>query len=446
MDEIIPLFPSEYIHIGGDECPKISWKNSSYCQGLMKREGIKDEYELQSYFIGVIADYLKTKGKTIIGWDEILEGGLNEGSVVMSWRGEKGGIEAAKAGHEVIMTPGSHCYFDHYQSTHSDEPLAIGGLTTVEDVYNYEVIPSQLSLEESKYIKGAQGNVWTEYITDFSKVEYMALARMLALSEALCNTSENRNFKAFQKRFSYHHDYWQNKGVNMANHQLDIKSKVITKDGKGSFVILDSIDGGTFFYKNPESQFRELEELEVKLEKEGIHEFYFQSENGNKGRENTISFTPHLLNNARLEVKNPPSPSYKGAHSTVLINGIDGSDEKYGGDEWQGFSGIDFEGEVTLPEITRINNISFRFFKGEGQWIYLPSKVSVDGSTDGENFTNLATTKDISTDKKIAEVDFNLDSMVKYLRIVIENHGIIAEGKQGGGHKAWLFIDEIRAN
>jgi len=409
---------------------------------------LKHEYELQSYFIGVMADYLGTKGKTIIGWDEILEGGLNEGSVVMSWRGEKGGIEAAKAGHEVIMTPGSHCYFDHYQSTHPDEPVAIGGLTTVEDVYNYEVIPSELSEEEGKLVKGAQGNVWTEYIPTFKQVEYMALARMTALSEALWNRKSERNFEAFQQRLLSHQDYWSFQGANMANHQYDVKVKITADQEKGSVATLETkMPNAALFYENLAGENIKLEGSSVPLSEEGTYGFFMNDENGKCGKKTNIRYKPHLLNHAKIQMKNPPSSNYPGADNTVLINGVDGSNEKYGGDEWMGFGdGGNFEATVELKEAVEMKEISLRFFKGEGQWIYLPRKVVVESSTDGETFSKVAETSKIESAGKIAEITLPMNTSAKYLRIVVENYGMIEEGKQGGGHEAWLFIDEIRVN
>ena len=447
MDEIIPLFPSKYIHIGGDECPKTSWKNSEFCQQLMKQKGLKDEYELQSYFIGEIADYLASKGKTIIGWDEILEGGLNEGSVVMSWRGEKGGIEAARAGHEVIMTPGSHCYFDHYQSTHPNEPVAIGGLTTVEDVYNYNVIPKELTEDEAKFVKGAQGNVWTEYISSFKHVEYMALARMTALSEALWNPVASRNFPEYQRRLMSHHSYWTFLGANMANHQYDVSIKIVADPLKGSVAHVENkLLNARLFHTNIQGENAELSSGSVILEDEGIHGFFMNDEKGRCGKKTSIKFVPHKLNRATIDFDVPPSSSYPGADPTVLINGVNGSDEKYGGDEWMGFAGQDFGAKITLNEEMDLNDISFRFFKGEGQWIYLPKSIVVQASSDGESYAEVAKSTSISTDTKVAEIQLPLNTNAKYLRIVVKNHGEIQKGKQGAGHEAWLFIDEIRVN
>jgi hexosaminidase len=200
LDEVIDLFPSELIHIGGDECPKTRWKECPLCQERIKSNGLKDEHELQSYFIGRIEKYLNSKGRQIIGWDEILEGGLAPNAAVMSWRGEKGGIEAAKMKHNVVMSPGSHCYFDHYQFDPQTEPLAIGGFTNLAKVYSYEPVPKELALEEQKYIMGAQANVWTEYIPNPEHAEYMVFPRVAALAEVVWSQKDKREYKDFKRR------------------------------------------------------------------------------------------------------------------------------------------------------------------------------------------------------------------------------------------------------
>ncbi|HEX3766983.1 MAG TPA: beta-N-acetylhexosaminidase, partial [Puia sp.] len=198
IDEIIPLFPSKYIHVGGDECPKTNWKRCPRCQKRIQDLGLKDEHELQSYFIQRMEKYINSKGKTLIGWDEILEGGLAPNAVVMSWRGEKGGIEAAKQKHTVIMTPTTYVYLDYSQSKH-DDSLVIGGYLPLEKVYQYDPVPSVLSVADGRYILGAQANIWTEYMTSPSKIEYMIFPRVDALSEVLWSPKSAKNWLDFKR-------------------------------------------------------------------------------------------------------------------------------------------------------------------------------------------------------------------------------------------------------
>ena len=199
LDEVIALFPSKYIHIGGDECPKDSWKTCPKCQQRIKDKGLKNENELQSYFVQRIEKYINSKGRQIIGWDEILEGGLAPNASVMSWRGEQGGIDAAKLNHDVVMTPGDYVYFDHSQ-LQNDDSLTIGGYLPLKKVYSYEPIPAGLTTEQARHIQGAQANVWTEYMANPRKVEYMLFPRLSALSEVLWSPKEQRSWPDFEAR------------------------------------------------------------------------------------------------------------------------------------------------------------------------------------------------------------------------------------------------------
>lgn len=205
ISEVTSLFPGPFFHIGGDECPKLRWSNCKRCQDRIAANGLKNEQELQSYFIKRIEKMLNARGKRLVGWDEILEGGLAPNATVMSWRGIQGGIEAAKSGHDVVMTPTSHCYFDYYQGV-AGEPQAIGGYLPIDTVYSYEPVPTDLTPEEAKHVLGAQGNVWTEWMPDYRQVEYMATTRMLALSEVVWSDKSHRNFKDFLQRMTLHYE------------------------------------------------------------------------------------------------------------------------------------------------------------------------------------------------------------------------------------------------
>jgi hexosaminidase len=213
IDELVPLFPAKYIHIGGDECPKEAWKESSFCQGLIKEKGLKNEHELQSYFIGRIEKYINSKGKQIIGWDEILEGGLAPNATVMSWRGEKGGIEAAKQNHDVVMTPTTYVYFD-YSQTKKEDSLVIGGFLPLEKVYGYEPIPAELTPEQGKHVLGGQANLWTEYIANPQKIQYMIFPRATALSEVLWSPKAGKDFADFQRRLETQYKRYDLWGVH----------------------------------------------------------------------------------------------------------------------------------------------------------------------------------------------------------------------------------------
>lgn len=242
LTEVAALFPSPIIHIGGDESPKTRWKVCDKCQARIKAEGLKDEHELQSYFIKRIENFLLTKNKNIIGWDEILEGGLAPNAAVMSWRGTEGGIAAAKQHHEVVMSPNSHLYFDHYQAKSTREPLAIGGYTTLERVYSYDPTPTELNAEEAKYIKGVQANLWTEYISKPEKVEYMTMPRLAALAEVAWTQPSNKNWENFKWRMEDQYDRYAAKGINYAKSPYDVRQKVIIESALTKATVSFSTD------------------------------------------------------------------------------------------------------------------------------------------------------------------------------------------------------------
>ncbi len=231
LTEVMAMFPSKYIHIGGDEVPKERWKSSKLCQQIIKKYRLKNEDGLQSWFIRRIEKFLNAHGRNLIGWDEILEGGLSPHATVMSWRGIKGGIEAARQGHDVIMTPSGYCYFDHYQANPKFQPLAIGGFTTLKKVYSYEPVPKVLDAQAAKHILGAQGNVWTEYIPNFKKVQYMVLPRMAALAEVVWTPAKEKNWPDFQRRINQHFLIYKALGYNYSpgSYKVDIVVKDSTK-------------------------------------------------------------------------------------------------------------------------------------------------------------------------------------------------------------------------
>jgi hexosaminidase len=214
LDEVCDLFPSRYIHVGGDECPKSRWKNCPKCQSMMKAQGLNTEMELQAYFTKKIEKYLQTKGKRLFGWDEILEGGIDPSATVMSWRGEKGGIEAANAGHDVVMTPSGYVYLDHYQGDPLCEPVKIGGLSTLQNVYGYDPIPNSIAPEKAHHVLGVQGNLWREYLYDQQQVEYQLFPRVTAIAEIGWTDLKNKNVDNFIQRIDNHQTRWDLLGIN----------------------------------------------------------------------------------------------------------------------------------------------------------------------------------------------------------------------------------------
>jgi hexosaminidase len=214
LSEVLDVFPGRYIHVGGDEVPKDEWRASEEAQARMKELGLKSEAELQTWFIGRINKFLRSRRRTLVGWDEIIEGGMTPGAIVMSWRGEKGGIEAARHGHDVVMTPTSHTYFDYYQGPPEKEPLAIGGFVDLAKVYNYEPVPAELNAQEAKHVLGTQGQLWSEYMPTAAQMEYMAFPRITALAEVAWTPKNRRDFAGFQRRLPAQMDRLKAMGVN----------------------------------------------------------------------------------------------------------------------------------------------------------------------------------------------------------------------------------------
>ncbi|HHB52580.1 MAG TPA: beta-N-acetylhexosaminidase, partial [Saprospiraceae bacterium] len=435
LTEVMALFPSKYIHIGGDECPKTAWKESAFCQNLIKEKGLKDEHELQSYFIQRIEKFLNSKGRRIIGWDEILEGGLAPNATVMSWRGMKGGIEAAEQNHDVIMTPGTHCYFDHYQSNAADEPLAIGGYLPLEKVYSFEPTPPELSAEKAKHVLGAQGNVWTEYMQTPEQVEYMIFPRMCALSEVLWSPKGGRNYSDFVSRLEAHLGQLKKEGVHVANHLYDVRSVVTAGDGKGVRVqfstnattpqIHYTIDGSMVDAESP------IAEKELLIDQSETVQAYPFIDSSRVGHGVKLDFNIHQAAGAKIELEFAPSKKYSSGGIGALVNGLMGSSERYGDKEWLGFDGTDCSVTIDLGGPKEISQFRFSFFNSPRQWIYPPKSMVVFTSEDGVNFKKNGELSNIKGDNKIIKAYLALENTTtQFLKINIHRHGIIKHGAQ----------------
>ncbi len=446
LTEVIDLFPSEYIHIGGDECPKTQWKESEFVQNLMVEKRLKDEHAVQSYFIKRIEKFLNSKNKKLIGWDEILEGGLAPNATVMSWRGTEGGIAAAKAGHDVIMTPTSHCYFDYYQSQNEAEPLAIGGYLPLEKVYNYEPIPKGLNKRQRKRILGAQGNLWTEYIASSNKLDYMAYPRTCAMAELNWTSPKFKKFPDFVKRLETHLQRLSNYGVNFSENIYDVAGEFEMKEDTLFLALNSNTPGAEIKYSvgRPKGK-GPFETYTNPIPVSGYDKIWAQQflDGVPKGRDFYTEINWHKGAGKSIKLKHQPAKQYQGSGAAGLLNGIMGSNARYGDKEWLGFDGKNFEATIDLGEKTEVSKINMRFFKGEGQWIYLPKAVEVFASENGKKYESVGKLDSISTNKKIASPVIPLNIETQYLKIVAERFGKIPDGSQGAGHEAWLFVDEI---
>lgn len=459
IDEVVTLFPGKYIHVGGDECPKANWKRCPNCQKIIKNKNLKDEHELQSYFIQRMEKYINGKGKTLIGWDEILEGGLAPNAIVMSWRGETGGIEAAKQKHEVIMTPTTYVYFD-YSQTENEDSVVIGGNLPVEKVYGYEPIPAVLTEEQAKYVLGAQANVWSEYMNNPRKVEYMIFPRLTALSEVLWSPKEKKNWVDFEKRLQVQfkrYDLWK---ANYSKAYYDLKSTVMpTENFDGVLWKLETkypsaeIKTITHFAGRPyELKFDEGVNYTAPLLAKSTQLVAAISRINGKAISNPVSqnIVFNKATGKKITLTTQPSSTYKGDGAFTLVNGIQNEKGLAKSKQFLGFSGVDCEAVIDLGKEEKISNVVVHCLRETGSWIWQPQTVEVFVSSNGFDFTSAGLTDDFIVKVKALEtgtmkVAFN-STNTRYVKIVVKNWGDIPAGNPGENSKAWLFVDEIEIN
>ena len=443
LDEVITLFPSKYIHIGGDECPKEAWKKSEVCQQLIKENNLKDEHGLQSYFINTIEKYLNTKGKNIIGWDEILEGGLAPNATVMSWRGEAGGIEAAKQGHTVVMTPGKPVYFDHSQSKNEDS-VTIGGYNSIEDVYAYEPIPAALNSQQAKYVLGAQANIWTEYMKNERKVEYMLFPRIAALSEVLWSPKEKRNWNDFERRLPAIFENLEKQKINYSKAYYDLKATVLpTKNNEGLHWKLESKQKEVLtINKNNWDSIWGYSKPELLKESATLYAYNSKTKIAQK-------FLFNIATGKKITLANEASKSYPGDGAFTLVNGVQNEKGLAKSSEFLGFNGTDLDATIDFGKDVDIYKINFHTLNQNGSWIYLPTAIEVsfipyaDTTIITRNPPIETITQKITDENNLQQIKLAEPKTCRYIKIVAKNYGIIPSGKPGAGNPAWLFVDEI---
>ena len=395
LNEVMDVFPSPYIHIGGDECPKVRWEKCPKCQAKIKELGIKKDEKfsaedyLQSYVMNRMAKVVEARGRRVIGWDEILEGNVSETAIIMSWRGTEGGIEAARKGHDVIMTPSSHLYFDYYQSEDiASEPMCIGGYLPVERVYEFQPLPEELTPEQQKHIIGMQANIWTEYIASFRHVQYMAMPRMDALTELQWNNPQERDFDAFVERCRKMAQLYDLYHYNYAKHIFNPQ------------VWADTVE-------------------------------------------------PNLATRKPITLRQQPAEKYT-YEGAVLLNDGNLGRGAYNSGRWLGFSSYPLDAVIDLEQPAEMRHVRFHALINKGAWIYNPRQVEVLVSDDGEHFREVAQ-KDIpistwaDRDGIFAyELEFE-PVTARYVEVVIAGHDL-PEDHSGFGNPAWIFVDEIEIN
>ena len=457
LAELIEIFPSEYIHVGGDECPKTRWEKCPKCQAKIRQLGLKDDKEhtaeqrLQSYIITEAEKFLNAHGRKIIGWDEILEGGVAPNATVMAWRGAGEGVKAAKMRHDVIMVPTTYFYFDYYQTNILDEePLAIGGYVPIEKVYSFEPYQKELTAEENKHIIGLQANLWTEYITSFRHVEYMVLPRMAALSEIQWTQPQFKDYGDFLERMPKMFDIYDIYGYNYARHLFDVKANFLPDTAAGTLTVtLSTLDGANIHYtldgtKPSANSPKYTGPLTLKenctfkaaaIRPAGSSRVYTAEINLNKASLNPIALlqplkAPYIFNGA-----------------LNLVDGLTG-DANYKTGRWIAFYGNDMEAVIDFKQPTEISSVEIHTCVEKGDWVFDARGFSVAVSDDGKNFTAVA-----SEDYPVATPDSPNGVLAhkltfeprnaRYLKVVALSERRIPDWHTGKGYTGFLFVDEI---
>jgi hexosaminidase len=453
LSEVVDLFPGKYLHIGGDEVDKAEWKRCPKCQARLKAEGLKDENELQSYFVRRVESILNAKGRSLVGWDEILEGGLAPRATVMSWRGTEGGIAAARAGHDVVMSPTSHCYFDYYQGDPASEPPAIGGFIPLEKAYSFEPVPEVLNGTEARHILGGQANLWTEYIAEGRHAEYMALPRLAALSEAVWSPKEKRNWMGFTSRLPRLLDLYDRAGLNYSRSAFMAAIETRLAGGRGRFTaaLKTEIPGLDIRYTTNGTDPTALSSRysrPIGLKK--TTELRAAAFRDGRRMSPAVSSERVVVHAALGHVPRlalPFSQKYTAGGDRGLVDGLLGSRNQDDG-RWQGFEGSDLEAVIDLGSPKALRTASARFLQNINGWIFLPVSVEFSVSLDGKDFQDVPGITP-GPAPRLAEIAVKAfaasigGQRVRFLRLKARNFGLLPEWHAGAGGKAWLFVDEI---
>lgn len=452
LSEVIDLFPSKYIHVGGDEATKTEWEKCPKCQKRIKDEKLKNVGELQSYFMKRMEKFVNSKGKTLLGWDEILEGGLPAEATVMSWRGFQGGIEAANQGHDVVMTPTSDCYFDYYQGPMDQEPLAIGGYLPLSKVYNFNPVAPEISAEGAKHILGGQANLWTEFVPNFKHLEYMAFPRIAALAEAVWSPKEVKNWDDFSRRIKLFMKRYDQLGINYAKSGFKVSAKPEFDAQKKQLTIAlkSEISGGEIHYtvdgSEPTASSPVYAEPVVITQSSTLKAVTVID---GKPTDNVLSQSFNMNKATVKPVKYaiPYSNNYKGSGEYTLVNAVHGTTNHADG-EWQGWEGQNMDVTIDLQQATDVSKISVGSLQNSGAWIFFPKKVEFFVSADGAKFQKVGevvTDVDpLAKDKQVKEYAVSFAPVkAGFVKVVATSLGKAPKGHQGAGDNAWLFIDEI---
>lgn len=438
LTEVMELFPSPFIHIGGDEAPKFRWENCEKCQSRIDEKGLKDEHELQSWFIRQIDEFLAENGRTLIGWDEILEGGLASGAVVQSWRGTEGGIAAANSGQYAIMSPTSHCYFDYDLSA-----------IDLEKVYSFNPIPESLGSDKHDYILGGECNLWTEHIPDRKTLDQQTFPRLLAMSEVLWTALKTRNYDYFRHRLQHHYPLLRNRGVAFGAETVPFTANT-TWSGDSLWLHLKITQPGLVL---------KVHEGDEKVSKRyvgkrlvtpgGKRRFAIQPETDGipVGAEEHLVLHAHKAIGASVSYEKPYSSLYTGGGDHALTDGFLGSTHFRDG-RWQAFAGHNAEMLIDLGTEKTIRSISVNAHQYNNAWIFLPEEVRFFAGSDTTAFTAVGATKPSIDPTKRGQFNETLivnfePITARFIKVWIKNIGTVPEWHEAAGSEAWIFLDEI---
>ena len=458
LTEVCALFPYEYIHIGGDECPKVRWETCPKCQAKIKALGLKDkdgqkaEHYLQSYVITRIEKFLNSKGRRIIGWDEILEGGIAPNATIMSWRGEAGGIEATRQGHDAIMTPNTYYYLDYYQAEDIvNEPFGIGGYLPVEKCYSYEPYPADMTDEQKSHIIGVQANLWTEYIAEEDHLFYMLLPRLAALSEVQWCSADRKDWARFSKAATAFCEIYRMMGYNYATHMFHVKGKVEAKPGEKSVVVCLSTQGDapvryTLDGSKPGKRSAVYTEPLV-LDESCVLTAWAQRDNV-EPRYYTRRFDFHKAVGKNVTFSKNVNTRYAQGGAVNLTDGIRAT-EVHKSADWTAWRGGTVELVVDMEDTEPYSSVSFGMLSNKASRIFLPVKLVVAVSEDGLNYKEVASEEyDVESkdapDDQITEYSFSFpETDARYIKVSGTSVDAMPEWHYNAGASAYVFFDEI---
>lgn len=457
ISEIIDLFPGQYINIGGDECPKRSWEKCEKCQAKMKALGLvtdahhTKEERLQSYFMSEMANYITSKGRKVFGWDEILEGGIAPNATILSWRGMQGAEEAARQGHDAIVCPTSHLYFDYYQSSdRSKEPIAFNGYIPIEKVYSFNPISTNLTAEQAKHIIGVQANLWTEYVKTFSHAQYMYMPRIAAACEVQWTDGKTKNYEHFIERLPRLLNIYESLGYNYARHFFSVTAAV--KPGKKNGAIqveLNTLKGAKVYYTLDGSEPTKKSKLYTKpfaISKSCTLKAVAYAE-GLASNVLTETFHHHKAVMKPVTLNTTPHKNYHGNTPYELVNGLKG-DVYFRSGKWVAHVGNDFDATIDLQKVQAINEVSLQTLTAEGDWV-LPDRgvilsVSNDGKSFKEVFNGPKAPMPAAAAPSVNKQTITLQNVKgRYLRVKVLSEHSMPEWHPGKGNPAFVFVDEI---